>query len=90
RWTELYRDTPLLGTAFAFESVADELVYIVGSVLSVGLSVTFFPQAGILVSTLALAVGTTLFAAQKSTEPKVQPVARRKGRSAIALRPVQL
>ncbi len=90
RWTEIYRDTPLLGTAFAFESVADELVYIVGSVLSVGLSVTFFPEAGILVSTLALAIGTALFAIQKSTEPRVQPIARREGRSAIALRPVQL
>ncbi len=31
RWTELYRDTSKLNTAFAFESVADELVYISGS-----------------------------------------------------------
>ncbi|GLQ53372.1 MFS transporter [Devosia nitrariae] len=90
RWTELYRDKPLLGTAFAFESVADELVYIVGSVLSVGLSVTLFPEAGVLVSTISLTVGTALFVIQKSTEPRVQPAARSKGRSAIALRPVQI
>ena len=34
RWTEIYRDTPKLNTAFAFESVADELVYIAGSSLA--------------------------------------------------------
>ena len=46
RWTELYRDTPKLNTAFAFESVADELVYMAGSSLAVGLSVALFPEAG--------------------------------------------
>lgn len=90
RWTELYRDTPQLGTAFAFESVADELVYIVGSVLSVGLSVTLFPEAGVLVSTVSLAIGTTLFVVQKATEPRIQPTGRIKGRSAITLRPIQI
>lgn len=46
RWSEIYRDTPQLGTAFAFESVADEMVYITGSIFSVGLSVSLFPEAG--------------------------------------------
>ena len=40
RWTEIFRDRPELTTAFAFESAADELVYIAGASLSVGLSVT--------------------------------------------------
>jgi MFS family permease len=31
RWTEIFRDRPELNTAFAFESAADELVYIAGS-----------------------------------------------------------
>ncbi|WP_454812794.1 MFS transporter [Labrys neptuniae] len=69
RWSELYRDTPQLHTAFAFESVADEVVYMAGSILSVGLSVAWFPEAGPLVSTVFLAVGTVLFVMQKSTEP---------------------
>ena len=90
RWTELYRDTPKLGTAFAFESVVDEVVYIAGSVLAVGLSVTVFPEAGPLVSTVFLAVGTALFVVQKSTEPKVRPVEEIGGLSAIGLRPVQI
>jgi MFS family permease len=90
RWTELYRDTPKLNTAFAFESVADELVYMAGSVLAVGLSVALFPEAGPLASTIFLAVGSAAFIMQRSTEPKVQPAAKEGGRSAIGLRPVQI
>lgn len=73
RWSEIYRDRPELHTAFAFESVIDELVYICGPVFGIGLSVAFFPEAGVLASAAFLAVGTTLFVVQKSTEPKVDP-----------------
>lgn len=73
RWTEIYRDRPELHTAFAFESVMDEVVYISGPIVAIGLSVTFFPEAGLIASTLLLALGTALFVAQKSTEPKVDP-----------------
>ncbi|RST50359.1 MFS transporter [Variovorax sp. MHTC-1] len=90
RWTELYRGTPQLNTAFAFESVADELVYISGSALAVGLSVSLFPEAGPLASTLFLAFGSAAFILQKSTEPKVQPAARSGGTATIQLRPVQI
>lgn len=90
RWSELYRDTPKLGTAFAFESVADELVYMAGSILSVGLSISLFPEAGVLLSTVFLAVGTTFFVLQKSTEPKVVPIEHGQGRSALAFRQVQV
>lgn len=90
RWTELYRGTPKLSTAFAFESVADELVYIAGSALAVGLSVSLFPEAGPLASTLFLAVGSTAFILQKGSEPKVQPSAKGGGTSTIKLRPVQM
>jgi MFS family permease len=90
RWTELYRDTPKLNTAFAFESVADELVYISGSALAVGLSVSLFPEAGPLASTLFLAIGSAAFILQKGTEPKVQPTAKGGGVPTMKLRPVQI
>jgi MFS family permease len=73
RWTEIYRDQPELHTAFAFESVLDEVVYIFGPVVGIGLSVSLFPEAGVLASAAFLAIGTALFVAQKSTEPKVDP-----------------
>lgn len=90
RWTEIFRDKPELNTAFAFESVADELVYIAGASLSVGLSVALFPEAGLLVSTLLLTLGMTAFVLQRATEPKVRVSEAAKHRSAIRLRPVQL
>ncbi|HCJ74499.1 MFS transporter [Agrobacterium pusense] len=91
RWTELFRDRPELNTAFAFESAADELVYIAGASLSVGLAVSLFPEAGMMISTAFLAVGTFAFLLQRSTEPKVRPVeGGRRQRSAIWLRPVQI
>jgi len=92
RWSELFRGRPELGTAFAFESAADELVYITGASLSVGLSVALFPAAGLLASTLMLVVGGLFFVIQRSTEPKPHPAGagRGLGRSAFWYRPVQI
>jgi MFS family permease len=91
RWSDIFRDRPELNTAFALESAADELIYIAGASLSVGLAVAFFPEAGMLASTALLASGTTAFLLQRSTEPKVRA---RDGMgsqgSAIRLRSVQI
>jgi hypothetical protein len=90
RWTNIFRDQPELNTAFAFESVADELVYIAGASVSVGLSVALFPEAGVLASTLFLAGGMTAFVLQRGTEPPVRPAETQAQRSAIRLPPVQI
>lgn len=90
RWTGIFRNRPELNTAFAFESAADELMYIAGASLSVGLSVSLFPEAGMLVSTLFLAVGTVAFLLQRSTEPPLRPTMDVASVSAIRLRPVQI
>ncbi|TAV64932.1 MFS transporter [Rhizobium leguminosarum] len=91
RWTELFRNQPELNTAFAFESAADELVYIAGASLSVGLTVSLFPEAGMMVSTAFLALGTAAFIVQRDTEPKVRHVAGAASvGSAIRQRPVQI
>lgn len=74
RWTEIYRGQPELQTAYALESVLDELCFIVGPPLSVGLCVGIFPQAGPLLAMVCLAVGVTLFVAQKKTEPAVMTI----------------
>jgi len=76
RWTELYRDTPQLRTAFAFESVVDELIFIIGPIVAIGLSVGLFPEAGPLAALIFLVVGVPLLCAQRRTEPPVRaPVA---------------
>lgn len=73
RWTELYRGQPQLQTAYALESVLDEVCFIVGPPLSVGLCVVVFPEAGPLAALLMLAIGVTAFVLQRSTEPPVHP-----------------
>ncbi|MFE0460237.1 MFS transporter [Kitasatospora sp. NPDC058965] len=84
RWALLYRDDPAkLHTAYAFESVVDEIIFIVGPTLSIGLATALFPEAGVLLAAVFLAVGVALFTAQRSTEPPVHPAARRSGGSAI-------
>lgn len=90
RWTELFRGRPELNTAFAFESAADELLYISGASLSVGLSVALFPEAGMVASTLLLAAGTAAFILQRSTEPRIRPPEKGAQGSAIRQRPVQI
>ncbi|MFI1831208.1 MFS transporter [Streptomyces sp. NPDC020412] len=71
RWTHAYRDSPRLHTAFSLESVVDELTFVVGPALSVGLSTALFPEAGPLVAVALLTIGVLLFVPQKSTEPPV-------------------
>ncbi|NUS69580.1 MAG: MFS transporter [Ensifer adhaerens] len=73
RWTELYRGRPELKTAFSLESVFDEICFIVGPPIAVGLSVGLFPEAGPLAAAACLAIGVAAFVVQKGTEPPVEP-----------------
>lgn len=69
RWTALYRGQPRLQTAYSLETVLDELTFIVGPPLSIGLSITLFPQAGLLLAALLLFVGVFALVMQRRTEP---------------------
>ncbi|NVD40949.1 MFS transporter [Ensifer sp. HO-A22] len=73
RWSEIYRGRPELKTAFSLESVFDEVCFIVGPPIAVGLSVGLFPEAGPLAAAIFLAIGVTAFVLQKGTEPSVRP-----------------
>ncbi|WP_025108970.1 MFS transporter [Pseudomonas sp. H1h] len=71
RWTQLFRGKPQLHTAFSLDTVLTELAYIIGPPLAIGLSVSFFAEAGPLVAVALLAVGVTAFLLQRQTEPQV-------------------
>lgn len=74
RWTVLYRDAPReLHTAYSFESVVDEVCFIFGPILAIGLSTTWFPEAGPVIAAVCLLVGVWLLTAQRSTEPAPHP-----------------
>ncbi|WP_095158670.1 MFS transporter [Pseudomonas sp. Irchel 3E13] len=71
RWTALYRGQPQLQTAYSLETVLDEVSFIAGPPLSVGLCVAWFPQAGPLMAALLLVIGVLALVAQRGSEPPV-------------------
>jgi MFS family permease len=71
RWTHLHQGTGRLHTAYAWESVVDELTFVIGPALAVALSTVLFPEAGPLAAAVLLALGVALFVPQRATEPPV-------------------
>lgn len=69
RWIAIYRGTPQLQTVLSLETVIDEITFIAGPPLSVGLSVLLLPQAGPLAAAVLLALGVGLLVVQVSSEP---------------------
>ncbi|GHH81769.1 MFS transporter [Streptomyces capitiformicae] len=85
RWAALYRGTPQLHTAYSFESVVDEVCFIFGPIISIGLSTAWFPEAGPLLAACFLAAGVFWLTAQRATEPEPHP-REQQGRGPSALR----
>jgi MFS family permease len=71
RWTNLLADSPQLHTAFSFESVADELVFVLGPAVVTVLATEVYPAAGLFVATVSCVAGVLWFVAQRATEPPV-------------------
>ncbi|HWG94952.1 MAG TPA: MFS transporter [Mycobacteriales bacterium] len=88
RWTSALRSAgreDLLGTAFALESVLDEVVFVTGPALVVALAVGVDPAAGLLVAVGLTTLGTVAFVAQRGTEPPVVPVPEAGAAAALAV-----
>ncbi|MGF1238857.1 MFS transporter [Streptomyces sp. 2-6] len=90
RWAALYRGTPQLHTAYSFESVVDEVCFIFGPIVSIGLSTAWFPEAGPLLAACFLAVGVFWLTAQRATEPEPHPRDHHGGGSALRSRGLQV
>ncbi|WP_230535639.1 MFS transporter [Streptomyces sp. OUCMDZ-3434] len=73
RWAARLGDTPLAGTAAAFESVTDELTFVLGPVIATALCTGVHPAAGLAAEGALSLLGGLLFAAQRSTQPEVTP-----------------
>jgi MFS family permease len=69
RWSALLAGSSRLHTAFSLESVADELIFVIGPAVVTVLATDVFPAAGVGVAAIACVTGTLLFAAQRRTEP---------------------
>ncbi len=79
RWTRLLGDSLDLQTAYALESVLDEVVYILGPVIVTVLATQVTAAAGLGSAVVFAAVGTLLFASLRATQPAPGRLSRRGG-----------
>ncbi|MFF5968035.1 MFS transporter [Streptomyces collinus] len=86
RWGVKLKDSPLMTTAAAFESVTDELTFVVGPLLATALCTAVDPAAGLVTEASLTLIGGLLFAAQKSTQPSVATGGHARVEHASALR----
>jgi MFS family permease len=74
RWSALLGTSPGLDTAYALESVVDELIFVVGPVVVTLLATEVQPAAGVITATVACVLGTLILASQVGTQPVPHPV----------------
>ncbi|MFG3050197.1 MFS transporter [Kitasatospora sp. NPDC048239] len=65
--------TPVLNTAFAFESVTDEFTFVIGPVLAGAIATSLNPSTGLIAEAALTVVGGLAFAAQRRTAPARHP-----------------
>lgn len=73
RWSRVVPDKRELQTAFAFEAVVDEVVFMVGPILVTVLATAVHPLAGLVAAVASGLVGTLALAAQRGTAPPPHP-----------------
>ena len=84
RWSALLKGKPLLRTAYAWESLVDEIVFIVGPPLATVVALQLFPSAALILATSFLTIGTIWLLSQTRTEPVPAPNGHSKfGRPAL-------
>lgn len=86
RWSKQLSGTPQLRTAFAWESLIDEVCFIVGPPLATVLALQLFPSAALIFGLVAVTVGGLALARQVGTQPTPTGAVRQTGgRPAILL-----
>jgi MFS family permease len=71
RWSVLLAGSPRLHAAFSFESVADELCFVIGPAAVTLLATEVLPASGVGMAALLCVAGTWWFAAERGTEPVI-------------------
>jgi MFS family permease len=70
RWLwNLGEERSLINTAYSYEAFVDEIIFIVGPLIATSAATFISPAAGIVLGFTFMAIGTTLFISQTSTEP---------------------
>jgi len=84
RWGYVLGSGPRLQTAYAFESILDEVVFILGPLIVTVLATQVTEQAGLIAALLLLLVGSFALTAHRASEPPVAPRHERSGRSPLS------
>ncbi len=71
RWSHLLDDPAKLHTAFSFESVADEVIFVTGPAFTALVATSLNVYAGLVVAVVLAVSGTTAFALLRSGQPPV-------------------
>ena len=69
RWARLHTGTPRLQTAYALESVLDEVVFVVGPPVVTVLATSLDPRSGLVLCLGLTIIGGAGYAAQRGTDP---------------------
>lgn len=73
RWVHLLGSDPKLHTAFSYEAVMDEMVFITGPIIVTVLATSVHPAAGLVTAATCGLLGGLALAAQRRTEPPTRP-----------------
>ncbi len=70
RWLwVLGEDRALINTAYSYEALMDEIIFIIGPIVATSAATFISPAAGMAMGFTFMAIGTTLFISERSTEP---------------------
>ena len=83
RWAHVLADADEVRTAFALESVLDEIVFVVGPLIATLLAVAWLSWGAIAASIVLLAVGTLWLVPQRATEPPAAGLEHRDDKAAF-------
>ncbi len=79
RWTYVLPAGPLIRTAYSWESVVDELIFVIGPPMATLCAVGLGAPQAVLFTMLLGAAGTAAFLAQRHTEPPPSGISTRSG-----------
>lgn len=93
RWIYVLPDHSLKTTAYSFEALVDEIIFVFGPLIATFLSTSIAPEAGLIASMIFVVIGQPALARQRATEPPVNPdqirsevsIIKRKSAQAIIL-----
>ena len=83
RWKKATRNRQQENTAFAMESVIDEVIFIFGPPIVTFLCVVFYDASGLLLAAILVALGGSWLSGQKKTQPEIHIVGAQRGKSAL-------